>query len=322
VKAFRTLAVAAAVAVYGQIVLGGVVRITGSGLGCPDWPLCHGQLVPSFDYHTLIEYAHRLSGTASGLLMVATAVTAASLYRRRGPGRPPRGLVRLAVTGLLLIALQGVVGGITVLMRNSPFTVALHLGNALLVLGAATGVAAWAVRYAPAGSRTEPVPAVTSISTATYGALLAAYLIVVSGAVVVGTGASGACSAWPQCGTGPAAASSATPLLGAIHMGHRAVVLVGSLFVLRAVRVAQRRWRGTTTATWAIVTAGALLGEVAVGGLQVLLHLPAGLRAVHLALATAVWTGTVLMAFRLWLERRPAGAGEARRSRNLAGATS
>ncbi|MGB2938991.1 MAG: COX15/CtaA family protein, partial [Candidatus Dormiibacterota bacterium] len=69
-KRFRALAVAAAVAVYGQIVIGAVVRITGSGLGCPDWPACQGRIIPNFaDAQVTIEYIHRLVGTASGLLM-------------------------------------------------------------------------------------------------------------------------------------------------------------------------------------------------------------------------------------------------------------
>ena len=54
------MALAAAVA---QISLGGIVRITDSGLGCPDWPLCHGKLLPPLELHTLIEYSHRLSAS-------------------------------------------------------------------------------------------------------------------------------------------------------------------------------------------------------------------------------------------------------------------
>src|SRR3981081_3528080 len=115
-KGFRVLAVMAAIAVYGQIVLGGVVRITGSGLGCPDWPACQGRLIPDFaNSHVVIEYAHRLVGTAAGLLMLATAVYAVLLYNRRREGiAMPRGLMMAAVAGVGLIVLQGIIGGITV----------------------------------------------------------------------------------------------------------------------------------------------------------------------------------------------------------------
>ena len=142
-KSFRVLAGVSAAGVYLQIVLGSVVRITGSGLGCPDWPLCHGSLIPAFDYHTLVEYAHRLVGTATGVLILATASVGVALYVRRSV---PRGLM-LAALGLLgLYVMQGVLGGITVLMKNSPFTVAMHLGNALLVLGLALLTWLWAGR--------------------------------------------------------------------------------------------------------------------------------------------------------------------------------
>src|SRR5258708_24811787 len=83
VKGFRVLAIVAAVAVYGQIVLGGVVRITGSGLGCPDWPACQGKIVPDFaNSHVVIEYAHRLVGTTAGLLVLATAASRLALFYR------------------------------------------------------------------------------------------------------------------------------------------------------------------------------------------------------------------------------------------------
>src|SRR6202171_6650452 len=95
-KGFRALSVVAATAVYAQIVLGGVVRITGSGLGCPDWPACQGQLVPDFsNSHVVIEYAHRLVGSAAGILMIVVAVYAALLYsrRQRVTTPMPRGLM-------------------------------------------------------------------------------------------------------------------------------------------------------------------------------------------------------------------------------------
>ena len=71
------------VAAFGQVSLGGVVRVTDSGLGCPDWPLCHGRLIPTFDSATLIEYSHRLSASLLTVLVVATAVLSWRHYRDR-----------------------------------------------------------------------------------------------------------------------------------------------------------------------------------------------------------------------------------------------
>src|SRR6202165_1477770 len=156
-KGFRTVAVVAAIAVYAQIVLGGGVRLPDSVLGCPYWPACQGHLVPDFaNSRVVIEYAHRLSGTAAGLLMLATAVVAVILYTRRPTADVtalPRGLVAAALAGVGLIVVQGILGGLTVLMGNHPFTVAIHLGHALLVLGAALLVALWAGRVAAPDDR-------------------------------------------------------------------------------------------------------------------------------------------------------------------------
>jgi heme A synthase len=306
---FRRLAVVTAVAVYLQVVLGSVVRITGSGLGCPDWPLCQGQLVPAFEYHTMIEYAHRLVGTAAGLLMIATAVSAVVLYRRRALAAFPRGLMVAAIGAVLLIVVQGIVGGITVLMKNSPFTVAIHLGNAELVLGAALLVALWASRSGQP-ARAAPRRGTGLIVAAAVGA----YVIVVTGALVVGTGASAACTGWPLCGS-----PGGTPLAD-IHMLHRLVVAVGTVAIAGGVLVASRRWRGTALAVVAPLTLAALVAEAAVGGLQVLAGLPPLLRSLHVALASLVWGGSALMAAGAWLERERAEHAALPASSRLAGA--
>src|SRR5256885_2622851 len=83
-KGFRALSVATAVATYALVVLGGVVRVSGSGLGCPDWPLCHGRLLPPLDLHSIIEYSHRTTASLASTLIVLTAEDA-SRARREHP---------------------------------------------------------------------------------------------------------------------------------------------------------------------------------------------------------------------------------------------
>ncbi|MDE2802837.1 MAG: COX15/CtaA family protein, partial [Chloroflexota bacterium] len=73
-RSLRILLAVTVAATFGLITLGGVVRATESGLGCPDWPLCHGQIIPPFEYHVLIEYSHRLVASVVGALVVACAV--------------------------------------------------------------------------------------------------------------------------------------------------------------------------------------------------------------------------------------------------------
>src|SRR6202163_4399829 len=71
---FRRLAVVTAIFAYLQIALGGLVRVSGSGLGCPDWPLCHGKPYPPPTFHAIIEYSHRANGVLFGPLLILTVV--------------------------------------------------------------------------------------------------------------------------------------------------------------------------------------------------------------------------------------------------------
>src|SRR5512136_1079116 len=82
-KRARALALASVAATYLLIILGGLVRASESGLGCPDWPLCHGQAVPLSQLYgqTLIEYSHRAVTTIVSLLVVITAVMAWRWFR-------------------------------------------------------------------------------------------------------------------------------------------------------------------------------------------------------------------------------------------------
>src|SRR5260370_20677581 len=82
---FRRLAVVTAIFAYLQIALGGVVRVTGSGLGCPDWPLCHGRPYPPANLGSIIEYSHRAVRSVTELLILATFFRAWVVWRRRRP---------------------------------------------------------------------------------------------------------------------------------------------------------------------------------------------------------------------------------------------
>jgi len=118
------LAWAAVIAVFFLMTFGNVVSATGSGLACPDWPLCHGSVIPPLRLDVLIEYSHRLAALAATVLIVATTVLA--LRGTRAPG-----LRRLAWLLPTLLAVQIALGGITVLLKLPHLISTAHLVNAL-----------------------------------------------------------------------------------------------------------------------------------------------------------------------------------------------
>src|SRR5712664_1943187 len=127
---FRRLSFVTAFLAYLQIALGGVVRVTGSGLGCPDWPLCHGRPYPAADIHSVIEYSHRAVGSFTGLLIIATVVLAWLVFRSQRPV-----VAWLATGSLIAYAAEAPLGAVVVAQELAPWLVLIHLGLAMIILG-------------------------------------------------------------------------------------------------------------------------------------------------------------------------------------------
>src|SRR5438093_3183232 len=298
-RTVRVLAVAGAVVTYALVVLGGVVRVSGSGLGCPDWPLCHGRLLPPLNLHAIIEYSHRTTASLASALIVLTAVVAWLAWRKR------RDIVIPAMVALGLLVAQVVLGAITVRLELPPMIVLAHLATAMALLAAVCVTAV-------AASTPEPTTPMDRASVPLARAAAAGtYLLILSGSLVVGSGASGSCSAWPLCGGGFSLSFEGYPAIQLLHRGLAAaigVLIIVSLFALLNRHRVQRAVRATVALTLA-----ALAFQVAVGAAVVTLHLPAALRGLHLALASAVWAGTVVLAVladRLPATGAPVGAAD------------
>jgi len=288
-KGFRALSVATAVATYALVVLGGVVRVSGSGLGCPDWPLCHGRVLPPLDLHAIIEYSHRTAGSVTGLLIGLTVVFAWIGWRQR------RDIVIPATLAAGLLALEVSLGAITVRLELPPVIVLAHLATAMAILGTVcvTAVAAAVPRT------TAPVDRV-SMRWA-QAAAASAFILVLSGSLVVATGASGACGAWPLCGGGFSLSFDGLPSVQLLHRGIAGVM--GLLIIASLLSVLGRHRHDRTVRATVALTMAAFVFQVAVGAAVVMLHVPAALRGLHLALAAAVWAGTVILA--VIVGRRP-----------------
>src|SRR5437588_6473285 len=124
------------------VLTGAAVRLTGSGLGCPDWPKCYGKALPLLSTHALIEFGNRALSGFVGLVAVATAALA--FFRR--PFR--RDLAWLALTLPLGVVAQAVLGGFTVREHLAPGFVMAHFGLSMIVLIGAVALA-WRPTFEP-----------------------------------------------------------------------------------------------------------------------------------------------------------------------------
>ena len=260
------LAGAAVVAVFLLMTLGNVVSATGSGLACPDWPLCHGSLIPPLRADVLIEYSHRLAAlAATGLILATIALT---LRGRRAPG-----LRRLAWALPILLLVQILLGGITVLLRLPHLISTAHLVNALLILAGLIALAR-ALR-SPAAAGDERLARLARV------ALVGLLVQLALGGYVRHSGAGLACPDFPLCSVDV----FPQQWLAGVHWTHRwwGVLLLG-LFVHLAVA-------GRTVAARAVAVLAVL--QVGLGIAAVLLQLTPVVRAAHAAVGYALWAALV-----------------------------
>src|SRR5688500_8827578 len=132
---YRALVYVTLALMFLVVVWGGIVRVTGSGLGCPDWPLCHGQFLPGLDPQTRIEWFHRFIAIAGGLSVAALGLVAISWYRARG-----RSLMFVVAAGVLYLV-QALLGAVVVLLELPRAGVTAHRANAEILLGVLTVLA-------------------------------------------------------------------------------------------------------------------------------------------------------------------------------------
>ena len=288
------LGLATALLTFCLIVIGSLVRATGSGLACPDWPLCQGRWVPPLESHVLIEWFHRLVALLVSLAIVSLGALTLSI----GPLR--RRLGGLVVLLWALLGVQVLLGALTVWKLLDPSVVSGHLAVALLIFStlvtytrrarsAEADHAAAAVR--PAGL----LPAFAGATALTYGQSLL-------GGVVSSRNAGLACPDWPTC-----FGAWLPPMEGlvGIQMAHRFGAYLLTAVVLTAAATARQapdphvRREGQLALALVVV-------QVVLGGSNVYLRTPAWLSAVHLATATALLG--VLVDAMLRIQALPRGA--------------
>ena len=263
---------------YLQIALGGVVRVSGSGLGCPDWPLCNGRPYPPANVHSIIEYSHRAVGSVTGVLIIATVVVAWVAFRKRRPL-----VAYLATASLIGVVGEGILGGIVVAKELSPWLVLAHLGLAMMIIGflVATAIAAMP---ASNGSPDLNFRRLAIVATA------ATYVMMLTGSTVVASGADDSCHSWPLCGGGFALDFTGA---AAFTMLHRATVLVVGLLLLHVLTKAflrRRSVKGMGPIAGAAIVAFVVQAAVGAGSA---ITGNAVFDGLHVALATLVWSGVL-----------------------------
>jgi heme o synthase len=284
-KFIQRVAWAATVITYFLIALGGTVLATDSGLSCPDWPLCFGQAYYSGTFHVFLEQFHRFTAATVSVLIALLAVGIIEWARK------DRALLTMAVAAPILLAIQIVLGGLTVLWKLPPQIITAHLGTALALFAIVVTVAVLSGKPAP--SKEHPAKTRKFAQLAISNALLV-YILMLLGSYVTGSGAALACPGWPFCTPASWAVSNH---LASINMLHRVYAVFVGLVTLWTVISALRRWRVARGQAIVGLVGGVLfVWQAIVGGLIVLLNEPAFVAGLHLALATAVWGTLVLLA--------------------------
>jgi cytochrome c oxidase assembly protein subunit 15 len=297
---FRMFAYLATAAVYFLIFLGGLVRVSGAGLGCPDWPRCFGRWIPPLDTSQLppdidsslfnftlawIEYINRLVGVAVGLLIAVVAVLALVKYRSH------LRIVLPAVAAALLTAFQGWQGSRVVASGLEPLLVSSHLVIAFMIAGLMVWVSVQAYHL---GRRREPG---SPLHPGRLRLWLGILWLLTLGQVVLGTRVREALEAAAE--SFPLLADSAlTGQIGAVKYVHPALaVVVAAVTILLVYRLmtgsgplSPLLWQ----AGWSM--AGLVLLQLVFGIILIWLGLPAVTRLLHLWVA-GLLMGVVLLSY-------------------------
>lgn len=266
--------------------IGAFVRASESGLGCPDWPACHAQLVAG-GYHAGIEEFHRWVATVLVIGVVGLAVMVFRGFRHE------RRLTRPVVWMLALLALQVVLGGVTVLLRNVSWTVVAHHGGAALLVASITLVA---VRLA--FPTAEPAPH-DSFSRLIGWFVALSFGLLLAGSTLANAGSDSACGhGFPLCNGSLFPSLDHQVVIALIHRVWAGALLVLALWVLFRSR---RDRAGVPPIKWAVVVVAILyfvqagIGFVVVGASD-----SSATEVLHSSIGSLTW---VALATLLWLTR-------------------
>ncbi|MEZ4501398.1 MAG: COX15/CtaA family protein [Dehalococcoidia bacterium] len=301
---YQWLTVVTAALTLALIAVGAIVRTTDSGLGCPDWPLCHGRLIPPADQTAIIEYSHRTLAAVVGLLVVTTALVTLRIRKIDTTARA------LAAASLPLLGLQAWLGKVTVERELPAEVITFHLGTALVLLAVLALLALFAFLGEGRTTLDDPERRTFARIAMVSAAVTAGVLLI--GAYVVGSGSTSACTTWPSCVEAP------IPFVDggretSIHWLHRITVVLGlgavAFVALAASQLSNAP--GVRFGGWVLV--GLYVLQIAIGGLNVLTDFSEAALVAHLAVAAAIWATMVLLVVGSRMQAEPTRTVEASR---------
>jgi protoheme IX farnesyltransferase len=303
VNRFQKLAALTLATALGLVTIGVIVRATDSGLGCPDWPLCHGQLIPSLgDPKAWIEWIHRTVAVVIGFEILGLAVLAIRDYRDR------RSILWPSLAAVGLVGFQAWLGRETVRLGNSGESVTAHLATALTLVALLVFLTVRAGYPARIGGRGAS-QRFTLLAAFTTGITFALLLF---GSQVTATASALVFPDWPLMnGSLVPAITDVT----AAHVLHRWVAAFVAVVVAALAVVAWRTQRDHPTLVRLSVGSAVLFAiQVVIGGAQVLTGLAEWTQTLHLALGAVIWatlTGLTVTSYYTARVDVRAGTGQA-----------
>lgn len=275
---FRAFSLAAAASAFLVVVLGSWVRINGAGMTCPDWPLCHHALVPALVGGVVLEWSHRLFAFIDGFLILGALWTG---WRARHTIAGVNAVLSFVAAVFLV---QVALGGLTVALSNSPWSVVVHWATAMLLLAGLTALAILAVTK----------PRRITFRPSTLGGILAACAVLAfvtasAGSYVSSSGAGLACTTLPACDGGSWTGSFPAQFAQMTHRWFAAILfLVATVAGYGAVLGTTGRVRVAAVFAYALIVVQVMLGFA-----NIALALPTLLREAHAADAVATFLAFV-----------------------------
>ena len=303
-SSFQRLALWTTATTYFLILVGGLVRASGAGLGCPDWPRCFGgwvppmsaaDLPPQFDPSqfnpTLMwtEYLNRLLGMAVGFLILATAVSAWRHHRR-----DPR-IAWMTIAALLLTGFQGWLGGRVVAHELAAWIVTVHMIVALVIVQMLLYVTVRAFPPSHLGTRAlehPSTPAPQHLST-----FVIALIVVTLIQIAIGTQVRGGVDAALDAGVARNAALATVGTLDVLHRDAAFVTLLGA--ILLCFWLVMGRGNGLLI-RWSWAVLGLAVGQVALGVVMAYVSLLPGAQVLHLTVASLLLGAETVLLLLSW----------------------